>query len=100
VTCVVGDLRELSRLVFDSYDVIICMGDTLTQLGSEHDVERLLGEACANLALGGTLLLTFRDYAALMSADWARAQIESHGVTVTRADASHGGIATVARRLG
>jgi SAM-dependent methyltransferase len=63
VTCVALDLRDLNTLAPASYDVIVCMGDTLTQLGSEADVERLIGEACTKLALGGTLVFTFRDYA-------------------------------------
>lgn len=63
VTCLVGDLRDLNALVSDSYDVIVCMGDTLTHLPAEQDVDRLLGEACAKLVPGGMLALTFRDYA-------------------------------------
>ena len=60
---VLGDLRDLRSIVAGPYDVIVCMGDTLTHLGSMEEVARLLGDACGLLAPGGTLALTFRDYA-------------------------------------
>ncbi|HTA90665.1 MAG TPA: class I SAM-dependent methyltransferase [Polyangiaceae bacterium] len=63
VIAVAGDLLELNALALGSYDVIVCMGDTLTHLPSEPDAERLLEAACATLAPGGVFALTFRDYA-------------------------------------
>jgi 2-polyprenyl-3-methyl-5-hydroxy-6-metoxy-1,4-benzoquinol methylase len=63
---VVGDLRDTAALVSGKFDAIVCMGDTLTHLPSVVDVERLLGDACERLAPGGTLALTFRDYASTL----------------------------------
>jgi SAM-dependent methyltransferase len=59
---VVGDLLQTEELLRGNYDVIVCMGDTLTHLDSKKDVDRLLAVACRRLAPGGTLALTFRDY--------------------------------------
>ncbi len=42
--------------------VIACLGDTLTHLGSEREVDELLAAAARSLASGGKLVLTFRDY--------------------------------------
>lgn len=56
------DLRAVPEYASGPYDVIVCMGDTLTQLGSADDVRALLAAACALLAPGACLLLTFRDY--------------------------------------
>lgn len=60
---VVGDLLDVSTLAPDTYDVIVCMGDTLTHLPSREGVERLLVALPSKLSPGGTLALTFRDYA-------------------------------------
>ena len=60
---VVGDLLDVATLAPDSYDVIVCMGDTLTHLPSRQDVERVLLALPSRLSPGGALALTFRDYA-------------------------------------
>jgi 2-polyprenyl-3-methyl-5-hydroxy-6-metoxy-1,4-benzoquinol methylase len=60
---VLGDLRDTAALVRGTFDAIVCMGDALTHLPSVLDVERLLRDAWERLAPGGTLVLTFRDYA-------------------------------------
>jgi 2-polyprenyl-3-methyl-5-hydroxy-6-metoxy-1,4-benzoquinol methylase len=64
VTAVVGDMLDLNALAPGSYDVIVCMGDTLTHLASESEAQQLLEAACVKLAPGGVFALTFRDYAA------------------------------------
>lgn len=56
------DLRATGEYAAGLYDVIVCMGDTLTQLGSADDVRNVLAGASAHLAPDGRLLLTFRDY--------------------------------------
>jgi hypothetical protein len=56
------DLRAAPEYAAGPYDVIVCMGDTLTQLGSADDARAVLAAVCAQLAPGGCLLLTFRDY--------------------------------------
>jgi SAM-dependent methyltransferase len=42
--------------------LIVCLGDTLTHLESEQDVDELLDACKRALAPGGLLALTFRDY--------------------------------------
>lgn len=61
-----GDLRELSALrrVRDgagTFDVAVCMGDTLTHLPRREDVTRLFADLHALLTPGGIVVLTFRD---------------------------------------
>lgn len=58
-----GDIREFATLASGEFDVIVCMGDTLTHLPSKIAVESVLTAACRKLAPGGTLALTLRDYA-------------------------------------
>jgi len=60
---VCGDLLDADTLAPGTYETIVCMGDTLTHLPSQEDVARLLSTACTKLALHGTLVLTFREYA-------------------------------------
>lgn len=43
-------------------ELLVCLGDTLTHLGSEREVDVLLAAAARSLASGGKLVLTFRDY--------------------------------------
>jgi hypothetical protein len=42
--------------------LIVCMGDTLTHLPAPADVEDLIRQCFSELAPGGRLILTFRDY--------------------------------------
>jgi len=56
------DLRAVREYAEGRYDIVVCMGDTLTQLGSADDVRAVLAGASAHLAPEGRLLLTFRDY--------------------------------------
>jgi 2-polyprenyl-3-methyl-5-hydroxy-6-metoxy-1,4-benzoquinol methylase len=62
VMAVPGDIRNLDVLSRGAYDVIVCMGDTLTHLDSLEEVDALLFAACRKLVTGGTIALTFRDY--------------------------------------
>jgi 2-polyprenyl-3-methyl-5-hydroxy-6-metoxy-1,4-benzoquinol methylase len=57
-----ADLATIDEYIAGAYDVIVCMGDTLTHLGSENDVRALLVAASAHLAPAGLFILTFRDY--------------------------------------
>jgi SAM-dependent methyltransferase len=41
--------------------IAVCMGDTLTHLGSRQEVERLFAAVLDKLAPGGVLVLTYRD---------------------------------------
>jgi SAM-dependent methyltransferase len=64
VHVVVGDLVEFLRAPAEdgAFDLVVCMGDTLTHLRTEEDVRAVLAATCRRLALGGRVLLTFRDY--------------------------------------
>lgn len=46
-------------------ELIVCMGDTLTHLDTEEDVDDLIRNSAAALDAGGKLLLSFREYSAL-----------------------------------
>jgi 2-polyprenyl-3-methyl-5-hydroxy-6-metoxy-1,4-benzoquinol methylase len=58
-----ADLTAPNEFATGSYEVIVCMGDTLTHLRSTEEVLTVLGAASAHLAPRGLLILTFRDYA-------------------------------------
>jgi len=55
-------IASLNEVQAHRYDLVLCMGDTLTHLETEAEVFRLLGDAAQLLAPGGALLLGFRDY--------------------------------------
>jgi SAM-dependent methyltransferase len=56
-----GDIRDAADLMPPETEIVVCMGDTLTHLGSKGDVERMLGGCARRLSPGGRLVLTFRD---------------------------------------
>lgn len=43
------------------FAAILCVGDTLTHLGTRADVERLIGQCAKRLTPGGRLVLQFRE---------------------------------------
>lgn len=57
-----GDMRDLSLWHEEDYDLIVCMGDSLTHLPELSDVYAVLDAASVSLRVGGALLLSFRDY--------------------------------------
>ena len=60
---VAGDLLDFEELLRDAHaKLILCLGDTLTHLESEQQVDELLDACKRSLAPGGLLALTFRDY--------------------------------------
>jgi SAM-dependent methyltransferase len=59
-----ADLLDLARVARDQYAVVVCMGDTLTHLASQAEVDSVLAAAAAALEPGGALVATFRDYVA------------------------------------
>jgi SAM-dependent methyltransferase len=65
ITTVLGDIRNIRALgdvrFEDGFDVVLCMGDTLTHLETRDEVDRLLTDACAGLRPGGSFIVTFRD---------------------------------------
>ncbi len=62
VTTVAADIVAWIEEATDSFDAVLCMGDTLTHLASSEHARRLLEAAAARLAPRGTLLVTLRDY--------------------------------------
>lgn len=62
IRTIAGDLLAFRTWVQPPVNVILCMGDTLTQLPDFADVDLLLDSAAAALAMGGVFAATFRDY--------------------------------------
>lgn len=62
VRTVQDDLLNFDRHIDEQAQLIVCMGDTLTHLESKDSVQSLLSRVGRALAVGGTLILTFRDY--------------------------------------
>ncbi|MGA2708871.1 MAG: class I SAM-dependent methyltransferase [Steroidobacteraceae bacterium] len=62
IKTIVGDLSTFRTWVRQPVNVILCMGDTLTQLPDFADVDLLLDNAAAALTSGGVFAATFRDY--------------------------------------
>jgi len=61
VEAIAGDIRNVARLVPTAVGLVVCMGDTLSHLESEADLERVFDGVAARIAIGGRLVLTFRD---------------------------------------
>jgi SAM-dependent methyltransferase len=62
IRTVESDLLDFRNLVTGPADLIVCMGDTLTHLNSNAEVERLCGEIAQSLSPTGKFVTTFRDY--------------------------------------
>jgi SAM-dependent methyltransferase len=58
------DLLNFQEHLTDPAELIVCMGDTLTHLGSKEDVRRLFTATYSSLVPGGHLIITFRDLSA------------------------------------
>ena len=61
IKTVEGDLLNFQEQLTDPAQLIVCMGDTLTHLGSKEDVRRLFAATYSSLVPGGCLIITFRD---------------------------------------
>lgn len=61
VEAVLGDIREVEALVPTGVQVVVCMGDTLSHLEREADLERLFAGVATRLVTGGRFVLSFRD---------------------------------------
>ena len=65
VRTVLGDMRGAGAYAAEApFAAAVCMGDTLTHLGSLDEVSALIGDVHGVLEGGGRLVLEFRDYAA------------------------------------
>jgi SAM-dependent methyltransferase len=61
VAALAGDMRDVGALVPAGVEVVVCMGDTLSHLEREGDLDRVFAGVAARLAVGGRFVLTFRD---------------------------------------
>jgi SAM-dependent methyltransferase len=61
VEAVAGDIRDVARLAPQGVALAVCMGDTLSHLEREADLERVFQGVASRLVLGGRLVLSFRD---------------------------------------
>ena len=58
-----GDIRDPGVYAAKGpFEVAVCMGDTLTHLGTPGEVEALVGDVRGAMEEGGTLVFEFRDY--------------------------------------
>jgi SAM-dependent methyltransferase len=61
VAAVAGDIRDVGALAPTGVELVVCMGDTLSHMECETDLERVFAGVAARLAVGGRFILTFRD---------------------------------------
>ena len=61
VAALAGDIRDVGALAPAGVELVVCMGDTLSHLEREDDLERVFAGVAARLAVGGRFVLTFRD---------------------------------------
>jgi len=57
-----GDLRSFVDHLPGAPELVLCMGDTLTHLDDDSDVEALVEKIAAVIEPGGRFIATFRDY--------------------------------------
>ena len=69
VQAVQADLLGFPSHISARPDLILCMGDTITHLASETDVEGLIRSVARSLRPGGTFVATFRDYRSVPTGD-------------------------------
>ncbi len=55
------DVHNFRRYVDEEVEAAVCMGDTLTHLGSQGEVASLIGDVGAAVSSGGVFVVTFRD---------------------------------------
>jgi SAM-dependent methyltransferase len=61
VAAVAGDIRDVGALATTGVELVVCMGDTLSHLEREEDLERVFAGVATRLAVGGRFILAFRD---------------------------------------
>lgn len=63
---IVADVRDIKQFADRSYDVVLCMGDTIAHLASPDEAKRLIADTRAVLNPGGTFVVSFRDLSAAL----------------------------------
>lgn len=76
-----ANLVQAAERVEGTFELIVCMGDTLTHLDSEDALDLALAGAASRLAPGGRLVLRFRDYV-------TRVRLGAERFLLVRADAT------------
>ena len=61
ITILDDDIRNIKQFA-EKPGLIICCGDTLSHLGSKHEVSNLISDIAEILDNNGKLILSFRDY--------------------------------------
>ena len=67
IAVVRGDLQSYRAHLRGRPGLVLCMGDTITHLPDFETVERLVADVAEDLAIGGRLVVTFRDYTVALS---------------------------------
>ncbi len=62
VEIIKGDIRDIRPYSAYIPELIICCGDTLSQLENINEVEQLIEDSYSSLEQKGTIIFTFRDY--------------------------------------
>jgi SAM-dependent methyltransferase len=62
---VLGDMQQLRELAPGPWEVVVCMGDTLTHLQSLDEVRRLVAAVAGQMERGGTFVVGYRDMSTL-----------------------------------
>ena len=57
-----ADIKEFTKFIDKSPELIICCGDTISHLESEKDISELIKKISKVLIESGKLVLSFRDY--------------------------------------
>lgn len=69
VETVNADLLDFQSHIAEAPSAILCMGDTITHLPDFGAVEKLVARASAELPVGGSLAVSFRDYSEPLTAE-------------------------------
>jgi SAM-dependent methyltransferase len=56
------DVHNFRRYIDEDVELVVCMGDTLSHLGDEGEVESLIRDVATALVPGGVFVTTFRDF--------------------------------------
>lgn len=62
IRIVKDDIRSISKLTDDKFELVVCCGDTLTHLDSLDEIEKLIHDSYEKLVIGGKIIISFRDY--------------------------------------
>lgn len=61
VEAIAADIRDVAHVVPAGVELAVCMGDTLSHLEREADLDRVFQGVAGRLVVGGRIVLSFRD---------------------------------------